>query len=127
MKPALSLPVLRSTLPSDSADSEKKDKCGVFGVWAHPNSARLSYLGLYAQQHRGQESAGIAVSDGEVLSAHTAMALVAEVFDPDTTTPLDHLGGKGAIGHNRYSTAGGSLACNAQPLLESYIGGQVAV
>ncbi len=106
---------------------EKKEKCGVFGVWGHPQSARLTYLGLYAQQHRGQESAGIAVSDGQVLSALTGMGLVAEVFGSGQLAELDHQGGKGAIGHNRYSTAGGSLACNAQPLLESYIGGQVAV
>jgi amidophosphoribosyltransferase len=106
---------------------EKKEKCGVFGIWGHPQAARLCYLGLYAQQHRGQESAGIAVSDGEVLSAHTGMGLVAEVFDARALQQLEAQGGKGAIAHNRYSTAGGSLACNAQPLLESYIGGQVAV
>jgi amidophosphoribosyltransferase len=130
----LSLPVLRSTThttnpaaPSPRDASAPKEKCGVFGIWGHPQSARLSYLGLYAQQHRGQESAGIAVSDGEVLSAETGMGLVAEIFDTESIEHLDHLGGKGAIGHNRYSTAGGSLACNAQPLLESYIGGQVAV
>jgi amidophosphoribosyltransferase len=124
----LTLPVLRSTLGNRPAPPhDKKEKCGVFGVWGHPQSARLSYLGLYAQQHRGQESAGIAVSDGEVLSAETGMGLVAEIFNTESINHLDHLGGKGAIGHNRYSTAGGSLACNAQPLLESYIGGQVAV
>jgi amidophosphoribosyltransferase len=118
--PTLSLPVLHR-------DYEKKEKCGVFGIWGHPQSAKLSYLGLYAQQHRGQESAGIAVSDGDVLSAHTGMGLVAEIFDTQELQQLDHIGGRGAIAHNRYSTAGGSLACNAQPLLESYIGGQVAV
>lgn len=130
MTKALSLPVLRSpaTLTTNpAAHYEKKEKCGVFGIWGHPQSARLTYLGLYAQQHRGQESAGIAVSDGEVLSAETGMGLVAAIFDAESINHLDHLGGKGAIGHNRYSTAGGSLACNAQPLLESYIGGQVAV
>src|SRR5882672_6626009 len=127
------LPVLPSPLPTpaapsyDKKDQGPKEKCGVFGIWAHPQSARLSYLGLYAQQHRGQESAGIAVSDGELLSAHTGMGLVPAVFNPELIDDLDHQGGKGAIGHNRYSTAGGSLACNAQPLLESYIGGQVAV
>jgi amidophosphoribosyltransferase len=120
------LPQLIPTAGSDLRGGPK-EKCGVFGVWGHPQSARLSYLGLYAQQHRGQESAGIAVSDGEVLSAHTGMGLVAEIFDTATIETLDHEGGRGAIGHNRYSTAGGSLACNAQPLLESYVGGQVAV
>ncbi|MFA6043870.1 MAG: amidophosphoribosyltransferase [Phycisphaerales bacterium] len=107
--------------------TELKEKCGVFGVWGHPHGARLAYLGLYAQQHRGQESAGIAVSDGLVLNATTGMGLVAEVFDPDTLDKIDVRGGRGAIGHNRYSTAGGSLSCNAQPLLESYVGGQVAL
>jgi amidophosphoribosyltransferase len=121
------LKVLPSGPAAAHAAYEKKEKCGVFGVWGHPQAARLSYLGLYAQQHRGQESAGIAVSDGEVLSAVTGMGLVAEVFDSPGLQRLDAQGGKGAIAHNRYSTAGGSLACNAQPLLESYIGGQVAV
>jgi len=87
----------------------------------------LSYLGLYAQQHRGQESAGIAVSDGERLTGITGMGLVAEVFQPEDLEELEHVGGRGAIAHNRYSTAGGSLSCNAQPLIESYIGGQIAV
>jgi amidophosphoribosyltransferase len=126
------LPVFQSPQPQAGsagayAAMEAKEKCGVFGVWGHPQSARLNYLGLYAQQHRGQESAGIAVSDGQVLSAQTGMGLVAEVFATGDVDRLDHQGGAGAIGHNRYSTAGGSLACNAQPLLESYIGGQVAV
>jgi amidophosphoribosyltransferase len=116
------LPILTGTV----ADTPK-EKCGVFGVWGHPQAARLSYLGLYAQQHRGQESAGIAVSNGQVLSALTGMGLVPEVFKTEAIERLDRQGGRGAIGHNRYSTAGGSLACNAQPLLESYIGGQVAV
>ena len=130
MSKALSLPVLLPTPqlnPTAHTFYEKKEKCGVFGLWGHPQSARLTYLGLYAQQHRGQESAGIAVSDGEVLSATTGMGLVPEIFDTAAIETLDHEGGRGAIGHNRYSTAGGSLACNAQPLLESYIGGQVAV
>lgn len=106
---------------------EKKEKCGVFGVWGHPHGARLSYLGLYAQQHRGQESAGIAVSNGKRLAAFTGMGLVPEVFNARALDELDVQGGRGTIAHNRYSTAGGSLACNAQPLLENYIGGQVAL
>ncbi len=103
---------------------EKKDKCGVFGVWGAPDAAHLTYVGMYAQQHRGQESAGIAVTDGTMLNAHTGMGLVPEVFAGNV---LDKLKGIGAIGHNRYSTTGSSRACNAQPLLEEYIGGQVAV
>jgi len=115
------------TLPLAVLRPEKKEKCGVFGVWGHPHGARLSYLGLYAQQHRGQESAGIATTDGEKLTGMTGMGLVPEVFDETTLHGLDADGGKGAIGHNRYSTAGGSISCNAQPLVESYVGGQVAI
>lgn len=104
----------------------------MFGVWGGSGVAHLAYLGLYAQQHRGQESAGIAVSDGKKLTGVTGMGLVPEVFDADTLADLEEAAGRGggrggAIGHNRYSTAGGSLACNAQPLLENYIGGQIAV
>jgi amidophosphoribosyltransferase len=88
--------------------------------------AHQAYLGLYAQQHRGQESAGICVSNGVTLSGHTGMGLVPEVFTPRVLRELDH-GAIAAIGHNRYSTAGGSISCNAQPLLERYIGGQVAL
>jgi amidophosphoribosyltransferase len=120
-------------LDPDLSAYEKKEKCGVFGVWGIPNAARMTYLGLYAQQHRGQESAGIVVSNGAVLSGVTGMGLVPEIFDTATIEQLDAKGPNagnlagGAIGHNRYSTAGGSLACNAQPLLENYIGGQVSV
>jgi amidophosphoribosyltransferase len=136
----LSLPVLSQTpiaqgccarsaaIPVKTPDeAPPKEKCGVVGVWGHAHGAQLCYLGLYSQQHRGQESAGIAVSDGRKLSHHTGMGLVPEVFDSRTLRHLDEIGGRGAIGHNRYSTAGGSLKCNAQPLLENYIGGQVAV
>lgn len=106
---------------------EKKEKCGVFAVWGEDEPAHLSYLALYAQQHRGQESAGIAVSDGDRLRAHTGMGLVPEVFSGRVLKELDAGPPIAAIGHNRYSTTGGSLACNSQPLLESYIGGEVAV
>lgn len=109
------------------ADSEKKEKCGVFGVWGETDPANLVYIGLYALQHRGQESAGVAVADHEGLRAHTGMGLVPEVF---TSRLLRDLAGpevRGGIGHNRYSTAGGSLACNAQPILENFVGGQVAL
>ena len=104
---------------------EARHKCGVFGVWGSPDSAKLTYTGLYAQQHRGQESAGIAVSDGRTLNAHTGMGLVSEVFTDDI---LNRLLGGAAIGHNRYSTSGSSRMNNAQPLLEEYGGGiQVAL
>lgn len=103
---------------------EAKDKCGVFGIWGPKDSSYLTYTALYAQQHRGQESAGIAVSDGRELQAHVGMGLVPEVFTPAV---LDRLTGLAAIGHNRYSTTGSSISDNAQPLLREYIGGQVAV
>ncbi|MEX2218793.1 MAG: amidophosphoribosyltransferase [Phycisphaerales bacterium] len=121
---ALSLPL--PVLPNHDA----KEKCAVFGIWGHPDGVRKTYLGLYALQHRGQESSGIAVTDGDRLEGYTGMGLVAEVYDERAVWRLEAAYGpglRGAIGHNRYSTAGGSLACNAQPLLESYIGGQVAV
>lgn len=113
----------RSDAPSDAP----KDKCGVFGVWGHPDAVRLTYLGMYAQQHRGQESAGIAVSDGRDITGLAGMGLVADVFGSRSIAALEARAGAGAIGHNRYSTAGGSKECNVQPLVESYIGGQVAV
>lgn len=108
-------------------DQPPKEKCAVFGVWGAPRVARLAYWGLFAQQHRGQESSGMAVSDGRALAALTGMGLVPEVFDEATLRDLEAGAPVGAIGHNRYSTAGGSVACNAQPLLENFIGGQVAV
>lgn len=126
----IALPVIDRAIRCNGpapASPDLKEKCAVFGVWGHPHGARLAYLGLYAQQHRGQESSGIAVSDGSLLHAHTGMGLVPEVFDAETLEKIDLKGGRGAIGHNRYSTAGGSVSCNAQPLLESYIGGQIAV
>jgi amidophosphoribosyltransferase len=128
------LPVLQSRTAAcatngkvDYSAYEKKEKCGVFGIWGGEQAATVTYYGLYAQQHRGQEAAGIAVSDGQRLAAHTDLGLVAEVFSEETLAKLNKRAGKGAIGHTRYSTAGGSLACNSQPLLEQYVGGQVAV
>ncbi len=103
---------------------EKKDKCGVFGVWGTPDSAQRAYYALFAQQHRGQESAGIAVTDGHILNSHVGMGLVSEVFNPRI---LAQLTGKAAIGHNRYSTTGSSKVCNAQPLLQEFSAGQVAI
>jgi amidophosphoribosyltransferase len=111
---------------STPVDQPPKEKCGVFGVWGAPEPSHLAYVGLYAQQHRGQESAGIAVSNARLLRHHTGMGLVPEVFTSRVLRELD-TGSIAAIGHNRYSTAGGSLSCNAQPLLERYVGGQVAL
>lgn len=108
-----------------TADMESREKCGIFGIWGPADSARRTYMALYALQHRGQESAGIAVTDGRRIWAQTGAGLVHEVFDEEALARLDR--GKAAIGHNRYSTTGSSRLCNAQPLLEEYVGGQVAV
>ena len=91
-----------------------REACGVFGISGDSEAANLTYLGLYALQHRGQESAGIVSSDGQTLRAEVGMGLVAEVF---TEERLKHLSGSLAIGHNRYSTSGSSDLANAQPLL----------
>ena len=90
------------------------EECGIFAIVSHPEAARLTYLGLYALQHRGQESAGIVSSDGRKLHQQKGMGHVAEVFNE---TCLEHLGGDSAIGHVRYSTAGDSSIANAQPIL----------
>ncbi|NQW02842.1 MAG: amidophosphoribosyltransferase [Acidobacteria bacterium] len=101
-----------------------REECGVFGIFGHPEAANLTYLGLYALQHRGQESAGISTSDGHRLSAHRAMGYVADAFDEAT---LKRLMGTSAIGHVRYSTAGESGLKNAQPIQIECAHGEVAV
>ena len=101
-----------------------KDECGVFGIFGHPEAANMTYLGLYALQHRGQESAGIAASDGERVRISRKMGYVADVFDEET---LSSLPGTSAIGHVRYSTAGESGLANAQPILIDCAHGQIAV
>ncbi len=101
-----------------------KDECGVFGIYGHPEAANMTYLGLYALQHRGQESAGIAASDGRTLRVAREMGYVADVFD---TAGLAALPGSLAIGHVRYSTAGSSKLTNAQPFLIDCAHGQIAI
>lgn len=101
-----------------------KDECGVFGIFGHPEAANLTYLGLYALQHRGQESAGIVTADGERMRASRAMGHVADAFDENA---LQALPGHLAIGHTRYSTAGESRINNAQPFLIDCAHGQIAV
>ena len=101
-----------------------KDECGVFGIFGHPEAANLTYLGLYALQHRGQESAGIVTSDGERLRVSRAMGQVADAFSEQT---LEKLPGHIAIGHTRYSTAGESKLENAQPFVIDCAHGQIAV
>jgi amidophosphoribosyltransferase len=104
---------------------EKKEKCGVFGVWGTPDASQVVYHGLFAQQHRGQESAGIVSSNGSELYGHMGMGLVSQIFSPRMLR--EELAGHAAIGHVRYSTTGSSKLCNAQPLLRQYALGPVAV
>jgi amidophosphoribosyltransferase len=98
--------------------------CGVVGIYGHPEASNLTYLGLYALQHRGQESAGIVSTDGEHLRRVREMGHVNDIFTADR---LAHLPGHAAIGHVRYSTAGDSSEKNAQPIAVEYGGGSVAV
>ena len=105
--------------------SRPQEECGVFGIYNHAEASNLTYLGLYALQHRGQESCGIVSSDGESLYAHKRMGLVADVFsNPEVFKKLP---GKSAIGHVRYSTAGASVEKNVQPIMVDYSRGSIAV
>src|SRR5437763_217143 len=99
--------------------------CGIFGVYGHREAANITYLGLHALQHRGQESAGIVSTDGERLFTLRKMGLVQAGFG--SAADLEQLPGPAAIGHVRYSTAGGSHIKNAQPFAVDYQGGAVAV
>ena len=101
-----------------------KHYCGVFGIYGHPNAAQLTYYGLYALQHRGQESAGIVTTDGKKFCEHRGMGLVSQIFSGDV---LKHLTGNVAIGHTRYSTTGSSHLRNAQPLTGNCRLGQIAI
>jgi amidophosphoribosyltransferase len=101
-----------------------KHYCGVFGVYGHPNAAELTYYGLYALQHRGQESAGIVTCDQGQFHSHKGMGLVSQIFKGDI---LQELGGNMAVGHTRYSTTGSSLLQNAQPLTANCARGQIAI
>jgi len=101
-----------------------KDECGVVAIYAHPEAETLGYLGLHALQHRGQESAGIATSDGVNIRVHKAMGLVADIF---TEEVLAKLRGTLAIGHTRYSTAGDSVLMNAQPIMARSHKGNIAL
>jgi amidophosphoribosyltransferase len=101
-----------------------KEGCGIFGIFGHAEAANLTYLGLYALQHRGQEGAGIVSSDGQALYAHKDVGLVAEIFDHEV---LRKLPGRSAIGHVRYSTAGASHLKNVQPFVFDYSKGGIAL
>ena len=110
--------------PSELLD-HPREECGVVGVYSlGGDSPRIAYFGLFTLQHRGQESAGIAASDGETIRVHTNMGLVAQGFDEET---LRQLSGNIAIGHTRYSTTGSSQACNAQPFLVNGVHGELAL
>ena len=100
------------------------DECGIFGIFGNPEAAQLTSLGLYALQHRGQESAGIATGDGERMRLARGMGQVTDAFTEET---VNGLGGHLAIGHTRYSTAGDSTIENAQPFLIDCSHGQIAV
>ena len=105
---------------------EKKENCGVFGIYGDDAAVHKAYLALHSLQHRGQESAGIASSDGEYIQLYTGMGTVRRVFRRGSAV-LGKLANPIAIGHVRYSTAGGSRSSNAQPLLSEYSRGQVAI
>ena len=105
-------------------DDHFHDECGVFGIFDHPEAAKLTYLGLYALQHRGQEAAGIASSDGTDVYAHKSLGHVQEIFTPAV---IAHLPGSAAIGHTRYSTAGDNTVMNAQPVVIDCNKGKLAL
>ena len=105
-------------------DDRFHDECGLYGIWNHPEAGNVTYLGLYALQHRGQESAGIAATDGDNFHVERAMGWVADVFTPER---LRRLPGHRAIGHVRYSTAGSSNLRNAQPITAKTARGPIAI
>jgi len=113
-----------SKVRHDPLDDHFHDECGVFGVFEHPEAANLTYLGLYAQQHRGQESAGIVCTDGKQFNSHRGIGLVADVF---RKSALKKLKGGRSIGHVRYSTSGDSGLRNAQPFCYEYAHGGIAM
>ncbi|UCG14943.1 MAG: class II glutamine amidotransferase, partial [Deltaproteobacteria bacterium] len=105
-------------------DGRPREECGIFAIYGHEDTARLTYFGLYALQHRGQESAGISVSDGRIMRHQKGMGLVSEIFNEDILASLKgHLG----IGHVRYSTTGSSVLVNAQPFCITHSGCSLAI
>jgi amidophosphoribosyltransferase len=119
------MPVFANQIHFEFEDDHPHEECGVIGVFA-PNEdvARMTFFGLYALQHRGQEAAGIAVADGQTISMHKGVGLVSQVFTPNTMAELK---GDYAIGHTRYSTTGSSLLRNAQPFMIETIHGPLAL
>src|ERR1700685_3131449 len=108
----------------NSPDPKLHEECGVVAIYGHPQAAREAYLALYALQHRGQESAGIATADGQHLANIKGMGLVSEIFTEDV---LAKLPGHLAIGHTRYSTTGDSALLNAQPIRVDSTKGLIAI
>jgi len=104
--------------------AKMKEECGLFGIFAHSEASNLTYLGLHALQHRGQESAGIVTSDGHKLNTYKAMGLVSDVFSEES---LNDLSGKNAIGHVRYSTTGSSHIKNTQPISIRYANKELSI
>src|SRR4029450_9738971 len=105
-------------------DDKFHDECGLFGVWDHEEAANVAYLGLYALQHRGQESAGSGPTEGHAFHVEKAMGWVADVFSRER---LKRVPGHRAIGHGRYSTSGSSNLRNAQPISAKTVHGPVAI
>src|SRR5437773_12438655 len=115
-------------IPGEPSDHEAflQHECGLFGVFGHPNAAVLTYYGLFALQHRGQESAGIVTSNGggRTFLQHKGMGLVSQVFGQEE---LEKLKGTRAVGHTRYSPTGASTLKNAQPFVVDCVRGQMAI
>ncbi|MDA8162424.1 MAG: amidophosphoribosyltransferase [Desulfobacteraceae bacterium] len=112
------------TQPTACQGPKVREECGVFGIYGHPEAAKLTYFGLYALQHRGQESAGIISSDGKNVKEFKAMGLVSEIFNE---ARLKELRGHLAVGHVRYSTTGSSILQNAQPFCVRHSGCTIAL
>src|SRR5215471_13657095 len=112
------------TVMTNTFEDKLREECGVFGIYGHPDAARMTYLGLYALQHRGQESCGIVATNGEQLISEREMGHVSEAFDQ---ARLDRLPGHSSIGHVRYSTAGEVSIRECQPFSVTCQHGQIAV
>jgi amidophosphoribosyltransferase len=114
----------QSKIENCQSDARPREECGIFAVYGLEDASKLTYFGLYALQHRGQESAGIVVSDGRRVVEHKAMGLVPDIFKEEV---LDRLNGHMALGHVRYSTTGSSLLVNAQPFRIRHAGKTLAI
>jgi amidophosphoribosyltransferase len=115
-------------MPYVAVDGKLREECGVLGLYGHGlDVARLGYFGLFALQHRGQESAGLAVINGKEIKTHRGLGLVADVFTEDDVAALGDVGAHMAVGHVRYSTAGGGGLANSQPLVVSHLRGHIAL